>query len=602
MAGPDRLGRAYIEFHADTSNVPPELKRDARIISDAISKESSVTGAAAGKKFTDSMGRAVGRAAPQTARTFTRGMQKELHKLLAAEKLLPANSIIKESGRLGEEVGRTVRRGIISTVGNAVGDAISGATKAGGQLAGSLSGVFGNVGPLSGGAFLAILPAIAGLVLTLGTLIMGLLQGIALLPASLAVLGGLIAPLILTFHGLGETIQNAFAAKNAKELREALKGLTPPAREFVRELIPVRDFFKSLGRTTQFAFFKNIQGDLTRAMKNLGPSLNLGFTKVADAAGRFVDKFLKMMADPKVAKFLDMLFEDIKQIVDLFGPAIMQFIQGLMDTAQAALPSLVFLAGELAKWIGEFGKSLTDASHDGKTNDFIQSFILFLYQAIQFGNSVFDLIKALFGTDEQQKNAQSTIDQIIEMIDWLTAFFNSKVGRDGLMMMYVAAVLLAGAFIDIVIAIVAIMGWLKEFFMWLTKIFNKLTHIKELFDAITGRDQLVGVIQFKGSDKAFPIAPKVPGHASGAISTRQHLAMISEGNTTEAIIPLTNPTRARQLADQSGLTSMLNADTQVIVYIGDEQVEARVVRWAGRALKGMGQNLRYGPRMSGTAA
>jgi hypothetical protein len=257
------------------------------------------------------------------------------------------------------------------------------------------------------------------------------------------------------------------------------------------------------------------------------------------------------------------------------------------------------LASQLAKWIGDFGKSLSEASANGKTKDFIQSFITFLAQAIQFGSSVFHLLGALFGTDEQQQNAQTTMAQIIEMIDTLTAFFRSKVGRDGLIVMYVAATLLAGAFVDIVIAITAILGWLKEAFEWLGRMLSRLGHVLDLMNAIRGKSDLIGVIQFKGSDKAFPIAPK---HASGTISTRQHLAMISEGNAAEAVIPLTNPARARQLADQSGLTSMLNADTKVVVYIGDEQVEARVVRWAGGALKNMSRNLKYGPRMQGAVA
>lgn len=49
------------------------------------------------------------------------------------------------------------------------------------------------------------------------------------------------------------------------------------------------------------------------------------------------------------------------------------------------------------------------------------------------------------------------------------------------------------------------------------------------------------------------------GHADGTISTREHMAMISEGNTTEVIAPLNNPTRAWSLIAQSGLLDTMPA-------------------------------------------
>jgi hypothetical protein len=47
-----------------------------------------------------------------------------------------------------------------------------------------------------------------------------------------------------------------------------------------------------------------------------------------------------------------------------------------------------------------------------------------------------------------------------------------------------------------------------------------------------------------------------PGYAMGTISTRQHLAMISEGNAAEAVLPLNNPGRSLALMEQSGLAAL----------------------------------------------
>jgi len=45
---------------------------------------------------------------------------------------------------------------------------------------------------------------------------------------------------------------------------------------------------------------------------------------------------------------------------------------------------------------------------------------------------------------------------------------------------------------------------------------------------------------------------KVPGHATGTISTKEHLAMVSEKNKAEAIIPLDGSKRSRSLYRETG--------------------------------------------------
>ncbi len=46
--------------------------------------------------------------------------------------------------------------------------------------------------------------------------------------------------------------------------------------------------------------------------------------------------------------------------------------------------------------------------------------------------------------------------------------------------------------------------------------------------------------------------PSVPGHAVGTISNKQHMAMVSEGNKTEAIIPIDGSERSRRLYEATG--------------------------------------------------
>jgi ApbE superfamily uncharacterized protein (UPF0280 family) len=79
------------------------------------------------------------------------------------------------------------------------------------------------------------------------------------------------------------------------------------------------------------------------------------------------------------------------------------------------------------------------------------------------------------------------------------------------------------------------------------------------------------------------------------------LARIAEGGKREVVIPLTDRSRAMALADRSGLTSMINNnnDVAVNVYIGDEQIQARVDRRVAAGIKGLTSAMKYGPRPIG---
>lgn len=85
--------------------------------------------------------------------------------------------------------------------------------------------------------------------------------------------------------------------------------------------------------------------------------------------------------------------------------------------------------------------------------------------------------------------------------------------------------------------------------------------------------------------------------AEGGIVNRPTSAVIGESGP-EVVIPLTNPTRAAQLAQQSGLSNMLGGggNTDVYVYIGNEHLDSRMVRIVERNNNRQAQALAYGSR------
>lgn len=85
-------------------------------------------------------------------------------------------------------------------------------------------------------------------------------------------------------------------------------------------------------------------------------------------------------------------------------------------------------------------------------------------------------------------------------------------------------------------------------------------------------------------------------YAEGGLVTQPTQALIGEAGP-EVVIPLTKPSRAAQLMQQSGLAGMLSAAASIVnVFIGNEQLDARMVRIVGANNTALGNSLAFGAR------
>jgi hypothetical protein len=89
---------------------------------------------------------------------------------------------------------------------------------------------------------------------------------------------------------------------------------------------------------------------------------------------------------------------------------------------------------------------------------------------------------------------------------------------------------------------------------------------------------------------------QVKGYADGDIINRPTLGVFGEAGP-EVIIPLTQPARAAQLMQESGLDKLFSGGTtQVLVFIGNEQLDSRVVRIVQGNSDIQSRSLNYGTR------
>lgn len=117
--------------------------------------------------------------------------------------------------------------------------------------------------------------------------------------------------------------------------------------------------------------------------------------------------------------------------------------------------------------------------------------------------------------------------------------------------------------------------------------------------ANTLRSRLLAALRAAFSALSFlpGISPiLIPQYADGDIVNRPTLGVFGEDGP-EVIIPLTKPARAAQLMRESGLDRMVSGgNTQVLVYVGNEQLDARTVRIVQRNNSFQAMALAHGGR------
>lgn len=114
-------------------------------------------------------------------------------------------------------------------------------------------------------------------------------------------------------------------------------------------------------------------------------------------------------------------------------------------------------------------------------------------------------------------------------------------------------------------------------------------------------DNIIGALE-KGLNDNLPFHVNLPRLAKGAFLTTPTLALLAEAGP-EVAIPLSDPARARQLADESGLTNIINASssaaTNVRVFIGERELVDMVRVETDNAMGRQAESLLHGPRWVG---
>lgn len=480
MARARREGEAFVEVHADTDPFEREAEVGVRRGAERAEDDLKDIGDDWGETLTDSMGDRLEKDGPKLAKSVEKGIGKQKVKVpVKADYDVDRSSVKKTASKVVRDIEDAVleaasggggRGGGVSKIGQAFSDAIG----AGFNVSGK-SPLIAILVPLVGviigavGAAIQALNALAAVAITL--------------PGILASVGIQVGVLMLAFHGMGNAIQGAFAAKNAKELKEALKDLAPAAQSFVKELLPLKDFFHQLQGQVQQNFFKELKGLITQLYRTQGPTIFDGLLKVSTALGKFFHDVGFFFNSTTFTKFLNEIFPRTVTFLETFGPAFITFLDGLLSMVNAAMPFLTRVGDIVSMVFKQLGDAMKGVSEDPDFQTWLTDMEDTLMSVINLFRAVGIFIGALF-TAVDKAGGADVIDKFAEAIILLSVFLTSEAGIKGMTLLLNIAILSIQAFTAFIIVVLFALGSLQAFGEWVMG--DMLSDIGDFFFWIGG--------------------------------------------------------------------------------------------------------------------
>jgi hypothetical protein len=563
-----KVGEAFVEAVVETDGFEEDLDRSLKravkeaardVHWDPLSKAAQVAGNEAGDHFAAALDRSV-------------------HKHNASSRFV--NLFTNAFDKIGNLAGSFFSEGFAASLKSLP---ISGSIAQG--LVGAVASV-ASAGPLglaglliTLGLLLPVIPLVTSAIFALGGALFSLAGIAGGVPSILAGVLAVVAPLIIAFQGFGEAVA-AVASGDIDKINDSLKKLTPSARAVVREIQKAMPFFSQLRKDVQETFFAQFQGAITRLVASLGPTASAGLQNAAFALGGLFDLLAKFAASPQVVTFVSTLFQSITEGISAGGPTLINFLSALVAVAQAALPVLGPFFGTLGGGLDKFSKFLQDKAASGELASFLDSGLKTLQSIGGVLLQVIGLFADMFATTDE--SGRKFLDDVALAVKQLREFFQSPEGKEFLENM----ITLAEDFGTILLFIVGIFAGLIMQFAAAIELAD------DLGDALERLAKKKGIAGDVARILGGPIL--IPFMAKGGITDGPSIA--GEAGQ-EAVLPLDDPVRARQIAADPMVSSILGHGEMTVIAIFDgEPFQARIVRTVDEKTSATTRQLTQKPR------
>lgn len=263
--------------------------------------------------------------------------------------------------------------------------------------------------------WLGILGSVSAILLTLPHLI-GAIGGavnyvagaFALLPALTAAAAFGIGALVVGMQGFFSAVSKA---GDAAAFEEALKDLTPAARESARALAEFREPLSEIRKAVQESLFKGM-ADPLRELKGLLPPIKAGLEGSAAGIREMAKAWIQMATSQKSIKDTATIGSNVTKMFDEMRPAAANFGQAMRDITTVGSTFLPALGAAVSNVTGKFADWASKARETGRLEEIIQNFI---DKTKQLGRVIADVVVGFRNIFNSMTGGEEFLD-IIERI------------------------------------------------------------------------------------------------------------------------------------------------------------------------------------------
>ena len=247
------------------------------------------------------------------------------------------------------------------------------------------------------------------------------------IPAVLG-LGAAFGTLKIATLGVGDAFK-ALVEGDSKKLNEALKKLSPSARQFVLAFKDIGPAFSKMKLGVQERLFKGLGAEMKLVAKALLPQLGRGFMLLGHDMNHAAKQVTGFAKSGDAVHGLNAVFNVASHAVEAFGIAIKPALRALTAITLAAAGPATHGFTAAGEAVARFSDKVTAAGKSGGLSKMIDKAVLTLGKLGRIGKNVAGVVAGIFKAAD---DGQSTLDTIERLTDKLNRLVNSVKGQEGL--------------------------------------------------------------------------------------------------------------------------------------------------------------------------
>ncbi len=220
-----------------------------------------------------------------------------------------------------------------------------------------------------------------------------------------------------------QSIGGGGAAGAVDQFAEAMKKLSPNARELVYALLKIKERFDGIRLAVQDRLLEGFAGGVTKLADRWLPALGQLLPEIAGKLNRVGLELMDALGQPEFVENISVAVRGFGRVIDRLRPALVGLVDTFGDLSKAATPIMEKLADRLSNALISFSMWIDKAAEDGSLEEWFDKAAKAaenLWQILQESFGLLgDIIEIAFGKSDEKEPLGGLLDGLRDLRRWL---------------------------------------------------------------------------------------------------------------------------------------------------------------------------------------